>query len=179
VDQYPRPHTPGQRLSTAASRERDGLSCLGWLVCFVDFLQRILTDEFRCCRPFIDVKYRVFALLAGRPGPDQHGHDSYAAVIAEATTLFSQQGINATGDGRRGPFTAVSAGKSYGGGQTVCHSRSRSHNLSTPNLAQRPGNLLNNRINQTICITMLTNWAIKRLAGFANGESSQVCSDTY
>ncbi|KAJ7936819.1 hypothetical protein B0H13DRAFT_2303135 [Mycena leptocephala] len=104
-----------------------------------------------CCRPFIDVKYRVFALLAGRPGPDQHGHDSYAAVIAEATALFSQQGINATGDGRRGPFTAVSAGKSYGGGQT------------------RPGNLLNNRINQTICITMLTNWAIKHLAGFANG----------
>ncbi|KAJ7159889.1 hypothetical protein C8R43DRAFT_881788 [Mycena crocata] len=59
--------------------------------------------------------------------------------------------MNATRDGRRGPFVAVTAGNSFGGGQ------------------KRPGNLLNNHINTIICATMLGNWAIKRLAGFANG----------
>ncbi|KAJ7119330.1 hypothetical protein C8R43DRAFT_901029 [Mycena crocata] len=127
---------------------------MGWLVILFFAHQTRCTHPFndaRSARPLLDAKHRVFALLAGRPRPDQYGHDSYAAVIDAATKLFAAQGANATGDGRRGPFVAVSTGNSFGGGQ------------------KRPGNLLNSRINAVICATMLGHWAIKRMAGFANG----------
>ncbi|KAJ7429398.1 hypothetical protein B0H11DRAFT_1768205, partial [Mycena galericulata] len=101
--------------------------------------------------PLIDSKLRVFALLAGRPRPDQHGQDSYAVAIEAATALFEEHGCRAVGDGRRGPFTAVAAGASYGGGQRL------------------PGNFLNSSTNAAICAIMVAHWAIIRIAGFTNG----------
>ncbi|KAJ7742924.1 hypothetical protein DFH07DRAFT_890801 [Mycena maculata] len=104
------------------------------------------------CRPLIDGKNRVFAVLAGRPRRDEHGHDSYAAVIAAATALFAHYSALATGFfGRRGSFLAVSHGVSFGGGQ------------------KRPGNLLNSKINNSICAAMCQHWAILRIVGFTNG----------
>jgi hypothetical protein len=61
----------------------------------------------------------VFACLGGRPRPDQHGHDTYDSAITAATALFAIEATKASGDGRRGPFVAVSAGVLYGGGQRV------------------------------------------------------------
>ncbi|KAJ7021533.1 hypothetical protein C8F04DRAFT_972584, partial [Mycena alexandri] len=91
-----------------------------------------------------------FALLAGRPAPDSFGYDSYQQAIAEATRLFLFNSVVASGNGRRGPFSAVSVGISYGGGQ------------------MRPGVLLNNKTNTTICAAMLANWAFHRIIGFSN-----------
>ncbi|KAJ7170319.1 hypothetical protein C8R43DRAFT_875957, partial [Mycena crocata] len=71
------------------------------------------------CRPLIDAKNRVFALLGGRPHPSQHGYDSYQDAITEATRLFDENSAAASGDGRRGDFVAVSVGESFGGGQQV------------------------------------------------------------
>ncbi|KAJ7133851.1 hypothetical protein C8R46DRAFT_923555, partial [Mycena filopes] len=51
---------------------------------------------------------------------------------------------------RRGQFTAVSTGISFGGGQ------------------QRPGNLRNTQTNAAICTTMLASWAFQRIIGFSN-----------
>ncbi|KAF7328143.1 hypothetical protein MVEN_02571500 [Mycena venus] len=48
-------------------------------------------------------------------------------------------------------FLTISAGISFGGGQ------------------KRPGVLLNNAINTTICAVMVMHWAILRIAGFTNG----------
>ncbi|KAJ7917983.1 hypothetical protein B0H13DRAFT_1607782, partial [Mycena leptocephala] len=101
--------------------------------------------------PLIDAKHRVFACLGGRPRPDQHGHDTYDSAIAAATALFAVEATKASGDGRRGPFVAVSAGVSYGGGQ------------------RRPGVLLNSRANAVICATMVANLAIRRIVAFSNG----------
>ncbi|KAJ7118699.1 hypothetical protein C8R43DRAFT_901200 [Mycena crocata] len=112
-----------------------------------------LTPQFlvRSCRPLIDAKNRVFALLGGRPHRDHHGYDSYHAAITEATRLFDIYSSDATGDGRRGDFVAVSVGKSFGGGQ------------------ERPGNLRNTKRNARITSAMLDSWAFKRIAGFTNG----------
>ncbi|KAJ7113739.1 hypothetical protein C8R43DRAFT_1138585 [Mycena crocata] len=103
------------------------------------------------CRPLIDAKNRVFALLGGRPHRNQHGFDSYEAAITEATRLFDENSAAARGDGRRGDFVAVSAGESFGGGQ------------------ERPGNLRNTKGNAAITAVMLASWAFKRIAGFTNG----------
>ncbi|KAJ7132742.1 hypothetical protein C8R43DRAFT_1133312 [Mycena crocata] len=73
----------------------------------------------RSCRPLIDAKNRVFALLGGRPHRDHHGYDSYHAAITEATRLFDIYSSDATGDGRRGDFVAVSVGKSFGGDKSA------------------------------------------------------------
>ncbi|KAJ7831560.1 hypothetical protein B0H13DRAFT_1654629, partial [Mycena leptocephala] len=101
--------------------------------------------------PLLDAKNRVFALLGGRPRPDQHGFDSYQSVITEATQLFDQHSADATGDGRCGDFIAVSTGKSFGGGQ------------------RRPGNLLNSKTNAKITAMMLASWSFRRIAGFCDG----------
>ncbi|KAJ7660343.1 hypothetical protein DFH06DRAFT_989236, partial [Mycena polygramma] len=101
--------------------------------------------------PLIDCKNRLFALLAGRPAPNSEGVDTYGEAVEEVTRLFEVHSPNASGDGRRGPFPAVSAGPSYGGGQ------------------RRPGNLLNTKINTTICAAMLASWALQRIIGFSDG----------
>ncbi|KAJ7120549.1 hypothetical protein C8R43DRAFT_900669 [Mycena crocata] len=103
----------------------------------------------RACRPLIDSKRRLFALLAGRPAP-HNGTDTYQTAIDEVTRLFAEQGPLASGDGRRGAFTAISTGISFGGGQV------------------RPGNLLNSRRNQTICNIMMASLALQRIIGFSN-----------
>ncbi|KAJ7126581.1 hypothetical protein C8R43DRAFT_897790, partial [Mycena crocata] len=103
--------------------------------------------------PLIDCKRRVFACLAGRPRPTALGHDTYKAAIIAATTLFERAGPRATGDGRRGEFIAVSAGVSYGGGQTVCH-------LSPRRPAQHQ---------DAICAVLVAHWSFRRIVSFSNG----------
>ncbi|KAJ7152149.1 hypothetical protein C8R43DRAFT_886407 [Mycena crocata] len=103
------------------------------------------------CRPLIDSKNRLFALLAGCPSPNDQGDDTYQDTIDEVTDLFAKHGPSASGTGRRGPFVAVSTGVSFGGGQ------------------QRPGNLRNNKINSAICKDLLANLALRRIIGFTNG----------
>ncbi|KAJ7185972.1 hypothetical protein C8R46DRAFT_881604, partial [Mycena filopes] len=93
--------------------------------------------------PLIDSKHRVFACLCGRPRPNDIGYNSYAEAVTSATLLFATGGTTATGDGRRGPFVAVSAGISYGGGQRVCLPYLVS-SASLILLIQRPGVLFNN-----------------------------------
>ncbi|KAJ7121217.1 hypothetical protein C8R46DRAFT_1050701 [Mycena filopes] len=102
------------------------------------------------CRPLIDAKRRLFALLAGRPGVNSDGRDTYQEAIDEATRLFNSNSPLASGDGRRGDFPAVSVGLSYGGGQ------------------QRPGHLLNTKANASICAVMLASWAFQRIIGFSD-----------
>ncbi|KAJ7169311.1 hypothetical protein C8R43DRAFT_876463 [Mycena crocata] len=102
------------------------------------------------CRPLIDVKQRVFACLAGRPRPTQ-GNDTYDAAVCAATQLCETEGAQATGDGRRGDFVAVSAGVSFGGGQ------------------RRPGVLLNSRTNAAICAALVAHWSFQRITHFGNG----------
>ncbi|KAJ7021116.1 hypothetical protein C8F04DRAFT_1195797 [Mycena alexandri] len=114
------------------------------------FNMQFLNWDGWACRPIIDRRNRLFALLAGRPAPDSFGYDSYQQAIAEATRLFLFNSVVASGNGRRGPFSAVSVGISYGGGQ------------------MRPGVLLNNKTNTTICAAMLANWAFHRIIGFSN-----------
>ncbi|KAJ7620509.1 hypothetical protein DFH06DRAFT_1010589 [Mycena polygramma] len=130
----------------------DVISCLGWLV-RIFFLPRAPFTYFilRACRPLIDSQNRLFALLGGRPAPDSNGHDSYGDAVGEVTRLFDQYSPMASGNGRRGSFPAVSLGESYGGGQV------------------RPGNLLNTKLNTTICTAMLASWALRRIIGFSNG----------
>ncbi|KAJ7077513.1 hypothetical protein B0H15DRAFT_789619, partial [Mycena belliarum] len=101
--------------------------------------------------PIIDCKQRLFVLLAGRPAPNSNGQDTYQDAVDEATRLLAFHGETASGDGRRGAFKAVSTGESFGGGQ------------------QRPGNLLNSKVNATICAAMLASWAFRRIVGFSNG----------
>ncbi|KAF8200627.1 hypothetical protein K438DRAFT_1436955, partial [Mycena galopus ATCC 62051] len=100
--------------------------------------------------PLIDAKRRVFACLGGRPRPNEHGYDDYGCAIDAATELFSRESDKAHGDGRRGPFVAVTTGVSYGTGQ------------------RRPGVLLNSKANAVICAAMVAHWAIQRIAGFSN-----------
>ncbi|KAJ6448977.1 hypothetical protein C8R47DRAFT_926886, partial [Mycena vitilis] len=107
--------------------------------------------ETSACRPLIDCKHHLFALLGGRPSPDSDGLDTYADAVDEVTALFDFYSPQASGNGRRGPFTAVSIGASYGGGQ------------------HRPGNLLNTKTNTTICAAMLASLALQRIIGFSNG----------
>ncbi|KAJ7181654.1 hypothetical protein C8R43DRAFT_869946, partial [Mycena crocata] len=52
---------------------------------------------------------------------------------------------------RRGDFVAVSAGVSYGGGQT------------------RPGVLLNSKTNAAVCAVLVAHWSFQRIASFSNG----------
>ncbi|KAJ7238785.1 hypothetical protein B0H12DRAFT_1025579 [Mycena haematopus] len=101
------------------------------------------------CRALIDAKRRLFACLGGRPRPDDHGHDNYARAIDAATQLFAREAPNASGNGRRGAFVAVTAGVSYGTGQL------------------RPGVMLNTKRNAAVCATMVAHWAIRRIAGFS------------
>ncbi|KAJ7045346.1 hypothetical protein C8F04DRAFT_939560 [Mycena alexandri] len=122
-----------------------------------------LTNIFlnRVCRPIIDSQNRLFALLGGRPAPDSNGNDTYQYAVAEATRLFVLNSALATGDGRRGAFSAVSVGISYGGGQ------------------QRPGVLLNNKVNTTICAAMLATWAFHRIIGFSNSMFSSYAPNLH
>ncbi|KAJ6450537.1 hypothetical protein C8R47DRAFT_998853 [Mycena vitilis] len=110
-----------------------------------------LTVTLRVCRPLIDCKSRLFALLGGRPAPGSDGVDSYQDCVDDVTRLFDKYSPSASGDGRRGPFTAVSVGESFGGGQ------------------QRPGNLLNTKTNAAVCAAMLASHALTRIVGFSNG----------
>ncbi|KAJ7475080.1 hypothetical protein B0H11DRAFT_2235720 [Mycena galericulata] len=108
------------------------------------------------CRPIIDSKNRLFALLAGRPAPNSSGAGTYQDTIDEATRLFGEHAKTASGNGRRGTFTAVSTGVSFGGGQ------------------MRPGNLLNSKANAAICAIMIANWALLRIIGFSNGYAPRL-----
>ncbi|KAJ6463733.1 hypothetical protein C8R47DRAFT_992488, partial [Mycena vitilis] len=107
--------------------------------------------ETSVCRPLIDCKHRLFALLGGRPTPDSDGVDTYGHAVDEVTALFDFYSPQASGDGRHGPFTTVSIGASYSGGQ------------------HRPGNLLNTKTNATICAAMLASLALQHIIGFSNG----------
>ncbi|KAJ7429347.1 hypothetical protein B0H11DRAFT_1768404, partial [Mycena galericulata] len=111
--------------------------------------------------PLIDAKRRVFACLGGRPRPDIDGQDNYDEVVRTATAAFASASEQATGDGRRGDFVAVSAGVSYGGGQ------------------KRPGVLLNTRTNAAICAALVANWAIRRIVGFSNGVFESCAPDLH
>ncbi|KAK7021275.1 hypothetical protein R3P38DRAFT_2781404 [Favolaschia claudopus] len=112
----------------------------------------ILTSQRRSSFPPLTAaaKVQLYAAvegcLAGRLR-----EESYNDVVAEATNLFYKDSEQATGDSRRGDFIAVSAGVSFGGGQ------------------KRPGALLNNKRNCTICSQMVLSWAIMGIVGFATG----------
>ncbi|KAJ7616870.1 hypothetical protein B0H17DRAFT_1220174 [Mycena rosella] len=107
------------------------------------------------CRPLIDCKNRLFTLLAGRPAPEG-GKDTYQDAVDEVTSLFDKHSPEATGDGRWGTFHAVSVRTSFGGGQ------------------QRPGTLLNSKINASICSIMVMSWALCRIIGFSNSTHHAV-----
>ncbi|KAJ7135062.1 hypothetical protein C8R43DRAFT_1132972 [Mycena crocata] len=94
------------------------------------------------CHPLMDSKNHVFACLAGRPRHNPASGVPYKLAIVAATELFEECGAQATGNGRRGTFVAVTAGVSYGGGKSV---------------------LLNTRLNATICTTMVAHWAVQRI----------------
>ncbi|KAJ6470097.1 hypothetical protein C8R47DRAFT_988947, partial [Mycena vitilis] len=100
--------------------------------------------------PLVDAKYRLFALLGGRPRPDADGHDEYEEVVQGATAMFDKNSAKARGDGRRGVFAAVSVGVSFGGGQ------------------RRPGVLLNTQTNAAITAGMIAHWSFVRVAQFSN-----------
>ncbi|KAK7447346.1 hypothetical protein VKT23_014056 [Stygiomarasmius scandens] len=106
----------------------------------------------RTATPITDKNGVVFAVLAGRPDHDQ----SWDQCIKEATKLvgktrgkcsFTQE----QRDHRRGRHAALTAGISYGGGQT------------------HPSNLQHNQGNANALHTLANHWSFKRMSGFANG----------
>lgn len=74
----------------------------------------------RSSRPIIDTDRRVVGVLGGQPQDPKWQND----VVDPITTAFKEGGAKARftpnqKDHRRGPFAAVAAGISYGGGQRV------------------------------------------------------------
>ncbi|KAL7279948.1 hypothetical protein ACG7TL_006359 [Trametes sanguinea] len=104
----------------------------------------------RQCRPILDKSDRVFAVLAGRPrdaswdsinGELQKLFD----ITRDAYQLSSQQVSH-----RRGPFSAITCGISYGGGQ------------------QRVANLAQRGQNAAVLDALIKQAAVRRVANFGN-----------
>lgn len=89
---------------------------MGWPVFFLSFYESHTFILFRTPIAIIDLDDRVMTILAGRP----HRQD-WDQVHARMSALLEQAGTNAHGlrKERRGKFVSISAGVSYGGGQTV------------------------------------------------------------
>jgi hypothetical protein len=72
---------------------------------------------------------------------------------------------------RRGHFTALAAGVSFGGGQKVnIPPRNFSFQLITNTMPQVPGNLVNTPDNTAILDEIIASTAFIRLARFANSK---------
>ncbi|KAJ7018317.1 hypothetical protein C8F04DRAFT_1199101 [Mycena alexandri] len=103
-------------------------------------------------RPIMDATGRVFALFGGRPDDpnwmaDVHDPAVEALEAARARCKVSEWRTYH----RRGNWPPLTAGDSYGGGQT------------------QPGALVNGVINAAVLCSLVSNVAFIRLAGFATG----------
>ncbi|KAJ7195686.1 hypothetical protein GGX14DRAFT_376769 [Mycena pura] len=103
-------------------------------------------------RPIIDDDNRVVGVFAGHEDhPKFKEQVLNPAIIAMEDALASCSISEERRDHRRGNFASFSTGQSYGGGQV------------------RPGTLINGAINTAILLSLLSNSAFTRLAGFATG----------
>ncbi|KAF8069136.1 hypothetical protein FPV67DRAFT_1394238, partial [Lyophyllum atratum] len=106
----------------------------------------------------VDTEGRAFAAFPGRPCDS-----SWDDVVAGATSVMEEVREQATASGaigeddlhhRRGNFAAFATGVSYGGGQTVCN------------------NIMN-------CLRLLSDWNIRRIAGFQNSTFASFAPKLY
>ncbi|GJE87348.1 hypothetical protein PsYK624_034310 [Phanerochaete sordida] len=91
----------------------------------------------------------ICAVLEGIPGPQE----AWREVRVEATRAVAEAGGSlrfGNRRDRRGPFKTIAVGVSYGGGQ------------------KRPGILRHSKHNQAVLHRLMTNPAVKRIAGFAS-----------
>ncbi|KAK7451708.1 hypothetical protein VKT23_012387 [Stygiomarasmius scandens] len=103
--------------------------------------------------PIVDKNGTVFALLAGRPDNDVMWDHCIQAAVKELKHARRQGHFtDKQKEHRRGGFPALTAGISFGGGQT------------------EPGNLKHNIANSKVITDLSNHWAFKRLSGFVNGE---------
>ena len=68
---------------------------------------------------------------------------------------------------RRGNFPALAVGISYGGGQRVCLYNTFAY---PSNSQQKPGNLCHSDANAAALSKLVSNDAVKKVAGFASGK---------
>ncbi|KAI0324997.1 hypothetical protein GY45DRAFT_1261727 [Cubamyces sp. BRFM 1775] len=92
------------------------------------------------CRPVLDRQDRIFAMLGGRPRRSWDAvNTSMQHILEQCRTAYSAKPEQVSH--RRGEFTAVSVGVSYGGGQkqvsNLCHPASNLNILSSM-LLQEP-----------------------------------------
>ncbi|KAJ7017059.1 hypothetical protein C8F04DRAFT_1280151 [Mycena alexandri] len=103
-------------------------------------------------RPITDATGRVFGLSGGHPDdPDWMAEVHDPAVEALEAARARCKVSEARTYHRRGNFAPLTAGDSYGGGQT------------------EPGALVNGVINAAVLCSLMSNLAFIRLAGFATG----------
>ncbi|KAJ7027674.1 hypothetical protein C8F04DRAFT_1266784 [Mycena alexandri] len=103
-------------------------------------------------RPLVDAAGRVFAVFGGHPDDPNWKRDVHdPAVEAMEEARAKCKVSEARTYHRRGNWPPLSAGDSYGGGQT------------------HPGALVNEVINTAVLCALMSNIAFIRLAGFATG----------
>ncbi|KAI9068673.1 hypothetical protein FKP32DRAFT_1561191 [Trametes sanguinea] len=104
------------------------------------------------CRPILDKHDRVFAVLGGRPRDPAWSevNGEMQSILEQGRAAYSASAKQTAH--RRGDFTAVTVGISYGGGQR-----------HVSNLSHKPPS------NQAVLDAMLQQKAVRRVANFGNG----------
>ncbi|KAJ7029056.1 hypothetical protein C8F04DRAFT_963287, partial [Mycena alexandri] len=103
-------------------------------------------------RPIVDAAGRVFALSGGHADDPEWMSEVHDPAVEAMEAARVQCKVSETRrHHRRGYFPPLTAGDSYGGGQT------------------QPGALVNGVINTAVLISLISNSAFIRLAGFATG----------
>ncbi|KAJ7027271.1 hypothetical protein C8F04DRAFT_1189707 [Mycena alexandri] len=103
-------------------------------------------------RPILDATGRVFALSGGHADDPNWMRDVHDPAVEAMEAARAQCKVpQARTYHRRGNFAPLTAGDSYGGGQT------------------QPGALVNGVINTAVLCSLMSNIAFIRLAGFATG----------
>ena len=120
--------------------------------------------------PILDKRGRVLGMLAGQPA-DQGG---WARLMEELQRLFEDARTQyrfkkSQRDHRRGVYDTITAGISYGGGQTVRVLFWHVAVLLTSCNPQRVGNLADTAHNRTVAHELMDHPATRRVAGFIDG----------
>ncbi|KAJ7744929.1 hypothetical protein B0H16DRAFT_1727129 [Mycena metata] len=103
-------------------------------------------------RPILDAAGRVFALSGGHPDDPNWMRDVHDPAVAAMDAARAQCKVSEARTYHwRGNFPPLTAGDSYGGGQT------------------QPGALVNGVINAAVLCALVSNVVFIRLAGFATG----------
>ncbi|KAJ7222791.1 hypothetical protein C8J57DRAFT_1094440 [Mycena rebaudengoi] len=113
-------------------------------------------------RPLVDQDGKVFGVSAGHPDdPDWMANVHKPAVDAMKEAAAKCSISEERAFHRRGNFRSLTGGDSHGGGQ------------------ERPGALVNGVINAAILVSLMSNLAFIRIAGFATGVFANWAPDIF